>query len=29
MLGKLRWLSYRLAEPRDWLRGRIKQVRGF
>lgn len=29
MLGKVRWLSYRLAEPRDWLRGRIKQLRGF
>ncbi|MBN8764471.1 hypothetical protein [Thiobacillus sp. 63-78] len=29
MLGRLRWLSYRLAEPRDWLRGRIKQARGF
>jgi len=29
LLGKWRWLSYRLAEPRDWLRGRIKQVRGF
>lgn len=25
----LRWLQYRLAEPRDWLRGRIKRVRGF
>ena len=25
----LRWLQYRLAEPRDWLRGRIKQLRGF
>lgn len=29
-LGRtLRWLQYRLAEPRDWLRGRIKQLRGF
>lgn len=28
-LGVLRWLGYRLAEPRDWLRGRIKQARGF
>jgi len=28
-LAALRWLGYRLAEPRDWLRGRIKQVRGF
>lgn len=27
--GALRWLQYRLAEPRDWLRGRIKQLRGF
>lgn len=27
--GALRWLGYRLAEPRDWLRGRIKQLRGF
>ncbi len=25
----LRWLQYRLAEPRDWLRGRIKRMRGF
>lgn len=25
----LRWLAFRLAEPRDWLRGRIKQLRGF
>lgn len=25
----LRWLAFRLAEPRDWLRGRIKQARGF
>lgn len=29
LLGALRWLHFRLAEPRDWLRGRIKQVRGF
>lgn len=29
LLGKLRWLSYRLAEPRDRLRGCIKQLRGF
>jgi hypothetical protein len=29
LLGALRWLGYRLAEPRDWLRGRIKQARGF
>jgi hypothetical protein len=29
LLGKLRWLSYRLAEPRDWLRGLIKRARGF
>lgn len=29
LLGTLRWLGYRLAEPRDWLRGRIKQARGF
>ncbi len=29
LLGLLRWLKYRLAEPRDWLRGRIKQLRGF
>ena len=27
--GALRWLQYRIAEPRDWLRGRIKQLRGF
>lgn len=27
--GGLRWLQYRLAEPRDWLRGHIKQLRGF
>lgn len=26
---RLRWLQYRLAEPRDWLRGCIKQLRGF
>jgi hypothetical protein len=25
----LHWLAFRLAEPRDWLRGRIKQLRGF
>ncbi|HNQ04435.1 MAG TPA: hypothetical protein PKH69_07455 [Thiobacillaceae bacterium] len=25
----LTWLGFRLAEPRDWLRGRIKQARGF
>lgn len=29
LLGALRRLEYRLAEPRDWLRGRIKQARGF
>mgnify|MGYP001821878153 CR=1 FL=1 len=29
LLGGLRWLGYRMAEPRDWLRGRIKQARGF
>ena len=29
LLGALRWLEYRLAEPRDWLRGRVKQARGF
>jgi GR25 family glycosyltransferase involved in LPS biosynthesis len=29
LLGAMRWLQYRLAEPRDWLRGRIKQSRGF
>lgn len=27
--GVLRWLGFRLAEPRDWLRGKIKQLRGF
>lgn len=27
--GALRWLGFRLAEPRDWLRGKIKQMRGF
>ena len=27
--GALRWLQFRLAEPRDWLRGWIKQARGF
>ena len=29
LLGVWRWLGFRLAEPRDWLRGRIKQWRGF
>jgi GR25 family glycosyltransferase involved in LPS biosynthesis len=29
VLGRLRWLGFRLAEPRDWLRGKIKQARGF
>lgn len=29
VLGGLRWLGYRLAEPRDWLRGRIKRLNGF
>ncbi len=29
LLSALRWLGFRLAEPRDWLRGRIKQMRGF
>lgn len=29
LLGALRQLDWRLAEPRDWLRGRIKQLRGF
>lgn len=29
LLGRLRWLGFRLAEPRDWLRGKIKRVRGF
>ena len=29
LLGALRWLGYRLAEPLDWLRGRIKRARGF
>ena len=29
LLGKLRWARYRLAEPRDGLRGLIKQLRGF
>lgn len=29
LFGAWRRLSYRLAEPRDWLRGRIKQLRGF
>ncbi len=27
--GMLRWLGYRLAEPRDWLRGLVKKLRGF
>jgi GR25 family glycosyltransferase involved in LPS biosynthesis len=29
LLSALRWLIYRMAEPRDWLRGKIKQWRGF
>lgn len=29
LFGALRWLGFRLAEPRDWLRGKIKQTRGF
>ncbi|ODU04713.1 MAG: hypothetical protein ABS89_03515 [Thiobacillus sp. SCN 63-1177] len=29
LFGALRWLGFRLAEPRDWLRGKIKQARGF
>lgn len=29
LLGTLRWLGFRLAVPRDWLRGMIKQLRGF
>ena len=29
LFGAWRWLNYRLAEPRDWLRGRIKRLRGF
>ncbi len=29
LLGTLRGLSFRIAEPRDWLRGKIKQLRGF
>lgn len=29
LLGMLRWLQFRLAEPRDWLRGQIKRARGF
>lgn len=29
LLGTLRWLGFRLAEPRDWLRGKIKQAHGF
>lgn len=29
LFGAWRWLNYRLAEPRDWLRGCIKQLRGF
>jgi len=29
LFGAWRWLAFRLAEPRDWLRGRIKRLRGF
>lgn len=29
LLGALRRLSFRFAEPRDWLRGKHKQLRGF
>lgn len=29
LLNALRQLAWRLAAPRDWLRGRIKQLRGF
>lgn len=29
LLKKLRWFQYRLAEPRDGLRGCIKHLRGF
>lgn len=29
LLGALRWLGFRLAEPRDWLRGQVKRTRGF
>jgi GR25 family glycosyltransferase involved in LPS biosynthesis len=29
LLGTLRSLGFRLAEPRDWLRGKIKRVWGF
>lgn len=29
LLGRWRWLGYRLAEARDGVRGRIKQLRGF
>ncbi len=29
LLGALRWLGFRMAEPRDWLRGKIKRMRGF
>ena len=29
LFGVWRWLGYRLAEPRDWLRGRIKRLRGY
>ena len=27
--GMWRWLGFRLAEPRDWLRGKIKRTGGF
>lgn len=29
VLGAWRWLSFRLAEPRDIVRGQIKRLRGF
>lgn len=29
LLGAWCWLGFRLAEPRDWLRGRIKRLSGF
>lgn len=29
VLAALRWLGFRLAEPRDWLRGRVKRAWGF
>jgi hypothetical protein len=29
LLSVWRWLGFRLAEPRDWLRGQIKRRRGF